>query len=194
MATQKRYSSEPLITIAIALIVAVMTFLVGVVLLVPDGNELPPEYPLDELADGFIARVSEHSSVEDFPTPVPARENFTPTAPGSDYLDFRDGIRINLPSDVQHHSTLESCDYCPPLPIYTLMKNGKTISMDGNGNLASLDPDTDDPNAFLFLLYIDQVFERQRDEQDSGRRGRWDSIGAIGSNGGQDSFDLESQY
>ncbi len=145
-------TKTPLTAVAIVLIVAVTTFLVGIAFFVP-GNE-DNALTEQEQQDPTASLVAYLEAASAFPTPIPTREGFTPSAPGGDYLDFRDGSRIHLPSDVHHYYTMMDCSYgCPPLPIYTLMRGLHSISIDGNGEILDLDA-SGALDAFPFLLAL----------------------------------------
>ena len=74
------------------------------------------------------------------------------------HLRFRDGRIVPLPEgiEIEHVSTMLNCwDPCPMTPVYKLKAtSGATISVDGNGQIASGYFATDNPDEFPFLQTI----------------------------------------
>ena len=154
MASSTMTSHNTLMGLTAASIVAVMTFLFGIVFLLDDRpvDEGGSAVVDDASVGDWIVTATEWAAIE-YPTGVPTVEGFRPTTPGRGLpLEFRNGNRIHLPDDVHHSGTKLTCEGgCPPLPIYTLWRGEDTISVDGNGEIVFMDIDTDNPEAFPFM-------------------------------------------
>ncbi len=146
--TDKTSDSGKMTTIAIASIMAVVTFLLALVFLADDD---PANTMLNDDSIDHGETAADESM---YPAGIPTVEGFMPSYPGAGrHLVFRDGRRVLLPEDVHHYDTMVECEgSCPPLPIYTLVRGEDTVSVDGNGEVVFLNIDTDNPEAFPFLF------------------------------------------
>ena len=126
------------------LIATVMVFLFSTVFLFPQ-EEVDEEFSEDV---GYLPDWD-----ASYPTPVPLSVDFVASSPGGTSLTFRDGFTIHLPEDVYHYQTTTDCQNgCPPLPVYTLIRGPFTVSIDGNREILPQDLESDNSEAFMFLI------------------------------------------